>query len=162
MTDPLAYRKAMAQFATGVTVVTTGAGGVIHGMTANAVASVSLDPPTLLIVVGRDNDTHHLVPEAGVFAVNVLAGDQRWISERFAEKDKGPHLFDGVAWHPGELGAPLIEGALAHLECTLTGSHAAGDHTIYLGRVDILDHRDEGDPLVYFRSGYHTAGNAGH
>lgn len=154
--EPDSYRKAMARFATGVTVITTSVMGRLHGMTANAVASVSLDPPTLLVVVGRSNETHERIPRAGAFTVNILAQHQRWVSERFAEKDPERDPFDEVPWEAGEGGEVFIPGSLAHLHCTLRASHPSGDHTIYLGEVRHLSIRSEGDPLVYFASRYTT------
>lgn len=152
--SPLEYRQAMGRFATGITVVTTLVGERFHGMTANAVTSVSLDPPTLLVVVGKGNDTHALIPKAGGFSLSILAHDQGWLSDRFAGRHGVEDPFEGVPWRPGRLGPPLIEGAVGHLECRLTDAFPAGDHTIYLGRVEALSWREDGQPLVYWRSRY--------
>ena len=130
------FRKAMGRFATGVTVVTTGADGEVHGMTANAVTSVSLEPMMLLLCVDKDADSHEILSRAGVFAVNILSDNQQEISNRFAIKDDaGTHSLDGVPHTIGMTGAPILEGALAYLDCRTVTEQEAGDHTIFIGEV---------------------------
>jgi len=150
------YRQAMARFATGVTVITTRTREQLHGMTANAVTSVSLDPPTLLVVVGRSNETHELIPRSGAFVVNVLTREQRPLAEVFAVKNPEVDPFEDVAWQSGWEGQPFLTGSLARIFCTLKASHAAGDHTIYVGEVKDLAVGADADPLVYFKSRYTT------
>lgn len=122
-------------------------------MTASAVASVSLQPPILLVCVDHAADFHGAVSTARTFALSVLAHDQDHLSRRFAEERTD--RFDGVPLIKGPDGLPLIEGAVAHIVCERSESHEAGDHTVFFGRVtsgEIFDHR----PLVHFRSGYTT------
>lgn len=157
-TDAATFRQLLGRFATGVTVVTTlDARGRPAGMTASALASVSLDPPLLLVCVGHEADFHRAIDAAPRFAINVLAADQEHLSRQFAEKG-GDH-FAGVAHHPGPQGVPLLEGAVAHVLCDRWGRHQAGDHTLFLGLVTGGETFDR-PPLVYFRSRYTTTDNA--
>lgn len=121
------------------------------GMTASSLASVSLEPPLLLVAVDKANDMHEVLRAARHFAVNILASHQEALSRRFAETD--PSRFDGVGYREGHNGAPLLEEALAHIECDMHAAVPGGDHTVFLGLVtggEVTDLR----PLVYFRSGY--------
>nr|WP_117210215.1 flavin reductase family protein [Allorhizocola rhizosphaerae] len=140
--DPLALRRALGAFATGVTVVTVG-GARPHGMTANSFTSVSLDPPCILVCVQRTATMHGCLYDAGAFAVSVLGANQEPVARYFASKSRpmGNAQFDTVGWYPGaHTGAPLIVGALAHFECELRGTYDGGDHTIFLGRLLHLRH----------------------
>jgi flavin reductase (DIM6/NTAB) family NADH-FMN oxidoreductase RutF len=141
----------LGAFATGVTVVTAGR-DLPHGMTANSFASVSLDPPLILVCVGRDALMHHVLSQQTTFAVSILAADQTEVARYFADKRRpiGPNEFDAVSWSPGtHSGAPLIDGALAHLECELEHRHDAGDHTIYVGRLVSVWRRAGADALLF-------------
>ncbi len=149
---PNQFRQLLSRFATGVTVVTTvGPTGQPAGMTASAIASVSLDPPLLLVSVGRQADFHPAIAAAPHFAVNVLASDQEHLSRQFAttERDR----FAGVAYHAGPGSVPLLDGVVAHLLCDRWGQHEAGDHTLFFGLVT-GGQAFERQPLLYFRSGY--------
>jgi 3-hydroxy-9,10-secoandrosta-1,3,5(10)-triene-9,17-dione monooxygenase reductase component len=142
-----------------VTVVTTTHAGTRYGMTASAVASVSLEPPLLLVCMNRDSPTHEAVRETGRFAVNVLAGDQEEISNQMATR--GIDKFEGIEWEPApETGSPLLAGALAHLDCTIHAVYEAGDHYVVLGRVKYLTAEsrscDTVSPLLYFEGRYRT------
>lgn len=150
------YRAAMGRFATGVTVVTA-RGRHPHAMTANSVASVSLDPPLLLVCIEQDARVHDAVVEDGRFGVSVLAEGQGRISDWLATR--GRPLVGQLAQVPtmtGEvLGVPLVTGSLAMLECEVTATHPAGDHTIVVGAVRGLTLPEhEGEPLVWFASAY--------
>ncbi|MET9001560.1 flavin reductase family protein [Amycolatopsis sp. Hca4] len=150
-------REVMAQFATGVTVLTAG-GESGHGMTANAFSSVSLEPPMVLCCVSRAARMHAAITEAGSYAVNILAADQQDLSKYFADwrRPAGMAQFDAVAWTPGaRTGAPLLAGALAWLECELEQAYEGGDHSIFLGRV-LTSSRGTGDnSLVFYGGSYH-------
>lgn len=153
-----ALRQAMARFATGVTVVLSELDGEVHGMTANAVTSVSLDPPLLLVCVGKTRRIHGVLERAGGFTVNVLAEDQEVLSRYFAgQRDLlGP---DGVPLDRGRGTAhPVLAGCLAWLECTVAGTYPGGDHTIFLGQVERAGWSEEGRPLLFFRSRYARLG----
>src|SRR5580692_6019212 len=115
-------RRVMGHFATGVTVITTfSKEGKLHGLTANAVSSLSLDPPLLIICVDKKAESYASFEESGVFTVNILAADQEDISRRFAVS--GGEKFEGVAFRRGGNGAPILNGTLAHLECKLHATY---------------------------------------
>jgi len=120
-------------------------------MTVASFASLSLDPPLVIICIERGVKTHDAIAAAGKFGVSILAQTQQDVSGRFASKKDDK--FSGVAVRTGELGVPLIEGAICSLECRLYEQLPGGDHTIFVGEV--LDAAfAEGAPLVYYRSGY--------
>lgn len=149
------FRKAMGRFATGVTVITTTLDGEKHGMTANAVTSLSLDPMMLLVCVDKTADTHDILSRAGVFAVNILAAGQSDLSNRFAKKEfDGAHEMDDLPLQTAPSGAPIIEGAIAYIDCKTVTEHHGGDHTIFIGEV--LDARELNDrePLLFYSGQY--------
>ena len=149
------FRRVMGRFATGVTVITTRAGDEMHGMTANAVTSLSLDPMLVLVCVDKAADTHDIISHARTFAVNILSKEQAEISDRFAKKDqKAAHDLDGVAYHLSESGLPLIEGAIAHLECRTMSEVEGGDHTIFIGEVTKAEDSGAGEPLLFYQGRY--------
>jgi flavin reductase (DIM6/NTAB) family NADH-FMN oxidoreductase RutF len=151
---PAEFRTALRCFATGVTVVTTrDREGHPSGLTASAFTSVSLDPPLVLICVDHAATAHPDFRERGWFAVNILPREQEELSRRFAMS--GGDKFRGVACHEGRTGLPLLDGALASLECRIVEVHEAGDHTIFIAEVETASVA-EGRPLVYFHGGYHS------
>ncbi len=157
--DTRAYRTLVGRFATGVTVVTVNDGGVYRAMTANSLTSVSLEPLLMLICVTRDASMHDPIHEAGTFAVNLLASDQRAVGELFARRGELPEPMGGVPFHVGGTGAPLLAGVLGWFECEVWREYDGGDHTIFVGRVVDMDFaRPEGDPLVFFAGRYRTLG----
>lgn len=151
--DRIELRRVMGHFATGVTVVTAAAEtGEPYGLTANAVASVSLEPPLVLACVEAGSDTHPHIRAARAFAISVLAADQESVARRFAEwaaADK----FRAVAYRREVTGAPVLEDALAWVDCRLWAEYPGGDHTIFVGEVVAGDAR-EGAPLIFYRGGY--------
>ncbi len=148
------FRRLMARFATGVCVVTAHDGGVDGGLTVNALLSVSLRPPSLLVSLMRDVDTLPLIERSRAFAVSFLAHDQRALSERFAATVPSAEKFRGVAIHRGASGAARLEGALGSLDCRLVSTTPAYDHVLVLGEVVGLATGREAAPLVFYRSGY--------
>ncbi|MBV8581527.1 MAG: flavin reductase family protein [Candidatus Eremiobacteraeota bacterium] len=146
------FRAAMRRFATGVAIVTTAHEGRIHGFTANAFASVSVEPPTVLVCVNRVATAHRLISASQLFCVNILALEQRALAERFAGGEPRSR-FEGVAYHLGVTGAPILDGALAHADCSLSEELTASTHTIFLGTVLDVGYR-EGEPLGYFDRAY--------
>jgi flavin reductase (DIM6/NTAB) family NADH-FMN oxidoreductase RutF len=142
------FRDVISRFASGVTVITTTAGDSDHGTTASAVSSLSMDPPMLLICLNRTSDTQAAILESGVFGVNILAEDQGHVAYQFAKK--GQDKFAGVGIRRGRTGIPLVEGALAHLECEVEETVTGGTHTVFLARVKDAAGK-EGAPLTYFR-----------
>ncbi len=149
--DSQLQRKIMGQFATGVTVITLQDGDDTWGMTANAVTSVSLDPPLVLVCVQRDNQTHPRLKQAGSFAMNILAADQQDLSDRYAYL--GPKDCSGLELSRAVTGAPILPGTLGHVDCEVREIFAAGDHDIFLGEI-VAGELAEGEPLLYYQGGY--------
>lgn len=151
--DPESFRRALRRFATGVTVVTVDHDGELHGMTASSFASVSLEPPLVLVCLDKASRTRALILEKGTFAVNVLADDQEEVSRSFSRRGAKP--FDTLAHHSGRSGDPLLDGAIAWLECRLDEMVEAGDHDIFVGEVLASDD-NEGAPLLYYDQTYRS------
>lgn len=148
------FRNVMGEFATGVTVVTArnAVDGNRFGFTANSVTSVSLDPPLILVCVGKDKFAHKILSENEFFGVNILCREQNEVAVRFAGRE--PNRFDGLETIDGESGAPLIKGANGTLECQRTEILEGGDHSIIIGRVKKVTHDPASDPLVFFRGAF--------
>ena len=147
------FRKVLSHFGSGVTVVTASdADKRPAGLTCSSFASVSLDPPLVLVCVDHKAQCFPALRDHGRFAVNILSAGQEAISRRFATS-KILDKFEGVAHVVTDLGLPLLEGALAHLECTTVGLHVEGDHTIFIGRVERIG-VPGGEPLLYYRGKY--------
>jgi flavin reductase (DIM6/NTAB) family NADH-FMN oxidoreductase RutF len=154
------FRRAMGCFATGVTVITVANNEKVEGMTANAFASVSLDPLLVLVCVDHKARTHAHLQARKRFGINVLSENQRKISEHFALVDRDPVLAEsaaGARFDHTQHGTPVLHGALAYLECRLQSTQDAGDHTIFIAEVEDVVVRD-GQPLLYFHSLYHSIG----
>ncbi len=151
------FRRAMGAFATGVTIITVDLDGEVHGMTANAFASVSLDPPLVLVCVDQSARTHVHIHARKRFGVNVLAEDQRALSEFYARPPEEQTKEPVAGFDRTEHGTPVLHGALTYLECRLQSAHDAGDHTIFIAEVEDFVVRP-GNPLLYFRSKYHKIG----
>ncbi len=150
--DRAELRRVMGHFATGVAVITTrDDDDRPYGLTANALCSVSLDPPLLLVCVDKKAESHPAFTRSGVFAVNILGHEHEDLSRRFAVS--GGEKFVDVAHRTGVTGAPLLEGVLGVVECRVVAVHDAGDHTIYIGEVAHLETGD-GHPLLFFRGKY--------
>jgi len=154
--DRNTYRRLIGQFATGVTVVTTNVDGHLHGMTANAVCSLSLDPLQLLVCVDRESNCYSQMQAAEAFGVSILAADQEDVSNRFARTTKptAGALPGGAPYRIGTLGEPLLEGALAHLECRIAELLDGGDHIIVIGDVVAGDVVREVEPLLFYGGQY--------
>lgn len=148
----------MRRFATGVSVVTTTHAERIHGFTANAFASVTAEPPTVLICVNRSARAHPLIAASQRFCVNILAAEQQALAEQFADGEPQTR-FDGVAYRFGPSGSPILAGTLAYIDCTLGDELTSGTHTIFLGNVVEAGER-EGDPLGYYDRHYRNFGPA--
>ncbi len=152
------FRRALGCFATGVTVITVDYEGQVQGMTANAFASVSLDPPLVLVCVDHRARTHAHLHAKKRFGVNVLAENQQVVSEYYARaaQDHGHAERDAKArFDRTAHGTPVLNGALAYLECRLDTAQNAGDHTIFIAEVEEVVVR-QGDPLLYYRGEYRT------
>jgi len=151
--EPQALRDAMSRFPTGVTVVSSVGPGGPAGATANAVASLSLEPPMMLACLDLGSRTLVAVEHARLFGVNFLRGDQADLAHRFSTKDPHPEKWDGVAWRE-RAGTPMIDDALMWLACELRDIHDGGDHAIVTGRVLELEANGAGIPLVFFDGEY--------
>jgi flavin reductase (DIM6/NTAB) family NADH-FMN oxidoreductase RutF len=150
------FRLACAQFATGVTVVTAErAPRQVHGMTANSLTSVSLDPLLLLICVAEQAQLLPLVKAKKRFGVSILRENQQAISKYFAQTEENAEVEAslGIRFRWTQSGIPLLEDSLVHLACNVVASYIAGDHTIFIGEVESVEVFD-GEPLLYFRGGY--------
>jgi flavin reductase (DIM6/NTAB) family NADH-FMN oxidoreductase RutF len=147
--DPDVFRDVIGRFATGVAVITAQVDGVDYGMTASAVASLSMEPPMLLVCLNRASVTHGVIERAGAFGVNVLRVDQGEVARRFAGTDRAGKFAD-LAVHHGPLDTPLLDGALARIECAVSETVTGGTHTVFLGTVRHAEASD-GEPLAYFR-----------
>jgi flavin reductase len=152
----LDFRAALGAFATGVTVVTTMSDGQGYGMTVNAFSSLSLDPPLVLVCARSGTAGSVEIDRNRCFAVNILAIDQEPLSRYFSSRDRprGRDAFREVAHSVGPSGAPLIEGAVAHLDCRLADSYTAGDHEIFIGEVLSLHVDREAEPLLFHGGRY--------
>ena len=157
---PDRFRSALGRWASGVSIVTARAGERVHGMTVSAFASVSLEPPLVLVCADKASNTQPLIEEGRVFAVNVLAASQQALSNKFASKKDEWRRFEGLDWKEGATGAPLLPGAIAALDCRVVASHEAGDHVIYVGCVESVALED-GEPLLYYAGGYRSIGDDG-
>jgi flavin reductase (DIM6/NTAB) family NADH-FMN oxidoreductase RutF len=149
--DEVAYRQAIAHFATGVTVVTTVADGRAAGMTASAVCSVSLQPVLLLVCVSNRLPTHEALEDSRRFAVNVLAEGDDHLARRFATP--APDKFAGVPLRP-DFDLPVLSDAMAYFVCDVQERFPGGDHSIFIGEVTDCAFAPERKPLLYFRSAY--------
>ena len=154
---PDRFRRAMSRLAGGVAIVTArDAEGRPRGMTATAVTSVSLEPPLVMACLERVARTHAAIEASGYYALNFLSEADAELAVRFSRE--GSNKFEGLAVRDGETGVPLIERALAHCECSVAQAVPAGDHTIFLGRVEATRVADAAGirPLVYYRGAYGT------
>jgi len=157
MPDELHFRDVMAHFTTGVTVVTSRApDGRLCGLTVNSVASVSLNPLLVLVCVDRGAASHACIAEGGAFAVSVLGRPHEGLARRFSLGDHS-NRFEELTYRTEVTGSPVLEDALAWLDCQVTEVHQGGDHSIVVGEVVACD-AQEGKPLVFFRGGYHGIG----
>ena len=156
------FRKAMGAFATGVTIITVDLDGEVHGMTANAFTSVSLDPMLVLVCVDHSTRTHAHLHAKKRFGINVLCEDQRAISEYYARPQRVHERAEaeaGARFDRTSHGTPILHGALAYFECRLEIVQEAGDHSIFIAEVeDVVV--GEGDPLLFFRGKYRKVGQA--
>ncbi|MBV9271414.1 MAG: flavin reductase family protein [Candidatus Eremiobacteraeota bacterium] len=151
-----AFKSVMRHFPTGVAVVTSLRDGEPRGVTVNAFAGVSLDPPTVLICINREARSYLYISSSKLFCVNFLAGDQRHLAERFAGKLR-ERQFEDIPYYIDISGAPVLEGTVGHLDCQVVEEHAVESHSIFIGRVVGSASRG-GSPLGYYNSAYHDFG----
>jgi flavin reductase (DIM6/NTAB) family NADH-FMN oxidoreductase RutF len=152
--DPALYRRTCARFTTGITVVTVvDEQSRPHGMTVNSFSSVSLDPPLVLVSIDLRNAILGHFLSSPYFAINILAEHQEHLSRRFSSVSE--NRFNDIDWRSGEFGVPLLDGVLAQLECSVTRTFEAGDHTVLIGEVRLASYT-AGRPLVFFNSSYQS------
>jgi flavin reductase (DIM6/NTAB) family NADH-FMN oxidoreductase RutF len=151
--DRTRFRHAMGNFATGLTLATTAAAQEWHGATANAVMSVSLDPPLVLLSIQVDSRMYRALEQSDNYALNLLTDRQEHIARYFSDSSvsHSTEAFDSLAHHHAATGAPLLDDTLATLDCRIVERYRAGDHLLYLGRVVYLELGEPVEPLLYFR-----------
>lgn len=150
---PDTFRETLKEFASGVAVVTTAHGGEKHGLTVSSFASVSLEPPLILVVLNTESRTYTLLRESATFAVSILREGDEATARAFAEKGAKP--FGSLLHHTGHGGAPILDEAIGWLDCTVETSFPGGTHEVVLGRVRDCGYR-RGNPLVYFERAYRS------
>ena len=144
---PQIFIQGMRQLASGVTLITTAHEGRRAGLTATAVCSVSAEPPQLLACINRRSETHRVIDQSGVFAINVLASDQQRLARIFA--GAGDSRFDQAGWTGLATGAPVLATCLASFDCRVVESVSVATHSIFIGKVEAITLEPELDPLVY-------------
>lgn len=153
--DPKDFRNVTGSFATGVTVIATQGDTNVHGMTANAFTSVSLDPPLILVSIGKNANTHELIKTNKKFSVNFLKEDQKEIAGYYAKKVPNPEIESKLHYMMTKDEIPVMTDSLASLACTLWETYDGGDHTLYIGRIEELEVK-EGTPLIFYKGAYHN------
>ncbi len=149
------FRRVMGRFATGVAIVTSRLGDELHGMTANAVTSVSLEPPLVLICIDNTADSHDIIDRSGIFALSILSREQEQLSRAFAIKEGDTaHRLDDVPYHARATGAPVIDGSLAYVDCRVVERHSGGDHTIFIAEVVEAGSLSDQPPLIFYQGRY--------
>jgi flavin reductase (DIM6/NTAB) family NADH-FMN oxidoreductase RutF len=156
--DTALLRQTFGAFCTGVTIVTVG-GDQPRGMTANSFTAVSLDPALVLICVARDALMHEAMLRTESFGISVLGAEQEEVARHFASKrPPGAEQFAAIGCTDGELtGAPLVDGAAAHLECELWRTYDGGDHSIFVGRLLSMAGTSDDEVLVFLRGHFGSA-----
>jgi flavin reductase (DIM6/NTAB) family NADH-FMN oxidoreductase RutF len=154
-----AFKRAMRHVPTGVTVVTSLRNGEPRGITVSAFASVSADPPMLLICINRDARSYLYISTSKIFCVNVLSGNQRALAEHFAGRVR-ERQFERIPYGIDRTGAPVLHETIAHFDCEVADEHRAGSHSIFVGRVVSCAARP-GRPLGYFNGSFHDFGIEG-
>lgn len=146
------FREALGHFATGVTVVTAMDGAEPVGFTCQSFGSLSLEPPLVMLAPGKNSTSWPRIARVGQFCVNILAEGQEALALDFAVS--GGDKFASVRWRPARNGAPLLDGALAWIECRFVEAHDAGDHELVVGFVEDIDVHVRSRPLLFYRSGF--------
>ena len=154
--SPQSFIQGMRQLASGVTLITTTHAGRRAGLTATAECSVSAEPPQLLACVNRRSETHRVIEQSGVFAINVLASDQQRLAQIFAGATDvfGDNRFEQAGWTELATGAPVLSSCLATFDCRVVESVAAATHSIFIGKVEAMTFEPALDPLVYVEGDY--------
>ena len=151
--DPRTFRQVLGQFCTGVTIITsTTDDGEPVGFACQSFAALSLDPPLVLFCPTKVSRSWAAIEASGRFCVNVLAEEQQSTCARFGSRE--PDKFAGIGWTPSPLGSPILDGSLAHIDCTVESVHDGGDHYVVFGRVSSLSEIRDERPLLFYRGQY--------
>ncbi|MFC8410072.1 flavin reductase family protein [Arthrobacter sp. NPDC057259] len=150
--SPLRLRSILGHFATGLTVITSHTDEGPAGFTCQSFSSLSLEPALVTFSPSRTSSTWPRLRQAGQFTINILPTEHRHLAAQFARS--GTDKFEGVAHTPSPLGHPILEDALAWIDCELYQEHDGGDHTIVVAAIRALGARSDGDPLLFFRGDY--------
>lgn len=161
LVDAAAFRALISRWATGVSVVTAHDGTVDAGLTVNALLSIALSPPVVLVSLNREVDTLPVLERSRAFAVNLLAADQRALSETFARPTGPAEKFRGLAFHRRTTGAALLEGTLGSVECRVAAVLPSYDHRLVIGEVVATETGRDAAPLLFYRSAYAEADRNG-
>jgi flavin reductase (DIM6/NTAB) family NADH-FMN oxidoreductase RutF len=160
MVTPDDFKQVMRRWASTVTVVTTRADDVIYGLTATAFSSLSVQPPMVFVSIFRKTHTHPLIEQSGIFCVNFLAPDMTHVSDRFAGRVPELERFAGIGYRNEATGAPVLNDAIAYLDCRVVEGLVTGDHTIFVGQVEAAGLlKPDQAPLLYFMGTYHQVGD---
>ncbi|MCS7059703.1 MAG: flavin reductase family protein [Anaerolineae bacterium] len=154
------FKAVMRNWASTVTIITTRTPDRMHGLTATAFSSLTVDPPEVFVSISRKAFTHALIEQSGIFCVNFLTPEMQHISDRFAGRFPNEERFAGVGYHSAATGAPVLDDALAFLDCRVEKALDTGDHTIFIGRVLAAGVQKPGQlPLLYFQGRYRHLGD---
>jgi flavin reductase (DIM6/NTAB) family NADH-FMN oxidoreductase RutF len=157
--DQAEFRHILGHFASGVAIVTTHHAGSCHGTTVSSFCSLSLKPPLVLVCIDHTSTSHDLIMASSAFGVNILAEQGEWLSRHFASRAQAK--FSDVPHQLGQTGVPLLEEAIATLECRVVAHYPGGDHSIFIGEVITASAHQDRQPLLYFRSRYNRLGEQG-
>lgn len=150
------FRKAWGSFATGVSLITTvEEDGSVHGMTANGIASVSLNPMLAMVCVGHSSNTFPILTATGKFGINILAEQQKHIGEYYAKSDTSETEKSPANFKLTKSGVPFLENSLASMDCKVINAHVEGDHTVFIGEVIEIE-VSEGSPLLFYTGKWMT------
>ena len=150
------FRSAWGNFATGVSLVTTTEeDGSVHGMTANGIASISLDPMLSMVSVGHSANSYSIIKNTGRFGINILTEQQRSIGEFYAKSDNAAENAPEASFKLTENGTPFLEGSLSSIDCRVVSTYVEGDHTLFIGAVEAIE-LGNGEPLLFFQGKWKT------
>nr|WP_243665895.1 flavin reductase family protein [Vulcanisaeta sp. JCM 16159] len=149
------FKAIMRNYPTGVAIVTTVYDNEYYGLTVNSFTSLSLDPPLVLIAIDKKLTSHEAINKSNVYAVNILPDDMKDLAIRFATAPR-EERFRGLKIKTAKTGSPIIEGAIAYLDCKVAAKYPGGDHTIFIGEVIDAQVMNNKLPLIYYNRGYYS------
>jgi 3-hydroxy-9,10-secoandrosta-1,3,5(10)-triene-9,17-dione monooxygenase reductase component len=153
--DAAQFKHIMSRWCSGVTVVTMKSGDMVHGLTASAFCSVSLNPSLILVCVGKKQSSLPMIKDSGRFIVNILAQGQDEVSQAFAmPRPEGIAQFAKTPYKLSPNGTPVLEGTLGHLDCKVHSITDAGDHEVIIGEIERCEIPEAENPLLYYKGKY--------